>query len=358
MILDAIAFPTIFFSSSLPDGFLKSNGSLFELQRDIMSEAQLLYYAGLKKTGWSRCPKNYDVYARQIAAEDTGLGEHGVLVLPGLRTKGSPRANEKMIGVQAHVDKGYVVRHVDQVIATTQELANRFDQITRQNIHEIKGINTGIYHAALRLADLSRGAGRATENSLAGNISALSQILTARTDYMTFLADSSLDNVEFCPAHVYRTFDRMRKCFADRASNSKVSIVMAGAGTFRTYGPKNLLDVAAYILVDNAVKYSPPNGRIIVRVNDGEKNSSVCIESVGPLLQDDDARRIFEKGYRSQSARALGVTGTGIGLHALKSVILPAFGGEMDVQSGAWSHKSGEIEFGPISFRLTLPLLV
>jgi two-component system phosphate regulon sensor histidine kinase PhoR len=87
-------------------------------------------------------------------------------------------------------------------------------------------------------------------------------------------------------------------------------------------------------LLDNAVKYAG-NGEIItVRVRGDARALALEVEDRGPGIDEDDARRIFERFYRGKTASAGGARGSGIGL-ALVKHIANAHGGDVAVRSGA-----------------------
>jgi two-component system sensor histidine kinase MprB len=67
-------------------------------------------------------------------------------------------------------------------------------------------------------------------------------------------------------------------------------------------------------LLDNAVKWSPPGGRIEVRVADGE----VSVRDHGPGIGDVDLPHVFDRFYRSAMAR--GLPGSGLGLAIVRQV--------------------------------------
>jgi light-regulated signal transduction histidine kinase (bacteriophytochrome) len=68
------------------------------------------------------------------------------------------------------------------------------------------------------------------------------------------------------------------------------------------------LERAVLNLLDNAVKFSPPGGRVTVRLAGGE----CVIEDEGPGIAAQDLPRVFDRFFRSDSARAL--PGSGLGL--------------------------------------------
>ena len=85
-------------------------------------------------------------------------------------------------------------------------------------------------------------------------------------------------------------------------------------------------------LVDNAIQYTPPGGRICVsaRVNSKEMVIEVADTGIGiPLV---DQERIFERFYRVDAARSREAGGTGLGLSIAKHII-DAHDGRLWVES-------------------------
>ena len=73
-------------------------------------------------------------------------------------------------------------------------------------------------------------------------------------------------------------------------------------------------------LLDNAVKWSPPGGRIEVRVADGE----LSVRDHGPGIAVEDIDHVFDRFYRSALAR--GLPGSGLGLAIVRQVAETAGG--------------------------------
>ncbi len=96
--------------------------------------------------------------------------------------------------------------------------------------------------------------------------------------------------------------------------------------------PNRLRQVLAN-LIDNAIKYGAPNGRVVARgraLDDGRVELSVRDD--GPGIPPDAVARIFERFYRVDKARSREQGGTGLGLAIVKNVI-QAHGGEVRVES-------------------------
>jgi signal transduction histidine kinase len=79
-------------------------------------------------------------------------------------------------------------------------------------------------------------------------------------------------------------------------------------------GDPDALERAIGNLVDNALKWSPPDGRIRISAADG----SVEVSDDGPGIPADDLPYIFDRFYRSAKARAL--PGSGLGLAIVRRI--------------------------------------
>ena len=74
-------------------------------------------------------------------------------------------------------------------------------------------------------------------------------------------------------------------------------------------------------LLDNAAKWSPPGGRVGVRLRTGRPvHAELVVSDHGPGIPPHERRLVFERFYRSTSARAM--PGSGLGLAIVKQVVL------------------------------------
>jgi two-component system, OmpR family, sensor histidine kinase MprB len=79
-------------------------------------------------------------------------------------------------------------------------------------------------------------------------------------------------------------------------------------------GVPSAIERAIGNLLDNAAKWSPPGGAVEVKVRDGE----VTVRDHGPGIDDADLPYVFDRFYRSTSARR--TPGSGLGLAIVKQV--------------------------------------
>jgi signal transduction histidine kinase len=116
-------------------------------------------------------------------------------------------------------------------------------------------------------------------------------------------------------------------------------------GTPPASGDPELLRQIVVNLISNALKYSPPGGRIAVRLRGGHGEVHWEVEDNGIGIPESARRHLFEKFYRADNAVTLETEGTGLGLY-LVALATRHCGGEV-----SWVSDVGR----GTTFRLRLP---
>ena len=111
-------------------------------------------------------------------------------------------------------------------------------------------------------------------------------------------------------------------------------------------GSRLHLESAVFNLLDNAVKFSEPGGRVDVGVEADQSTLTVSVTDEGVGIPATERSRIFERFYRVDRARSRNTGGTGLGLSIVRHVALN-HGGDVSVTS-----REG---YGA-QFTITLPL--
>jgi two-component system, OmpR family, sensor histidine kinase CiaH len=86
------------------------------------------------------------------------------------------------------------------------------------------------------------------------------------------------------------------------------------------------------ILLDNALKYTPKGGRVTLRVVRSGRRAELSVRDTGPGISPDDQKRVFDRFFRIDEARARAVGGSGLGL-AIGKWIAEAHEGRLTVES-------------------------
>src|SRR5215216_5923328 len=120
---------------------------------------------------------------------------------------------------------------------------------------------------------------------------------------------------------------------AARQKNISLSWKRFGkAATYTVYGNETQLTSMFSNLVENAVKYTPPGGRVEVSASSDENEIVVVVSDSGIGIPEEGLSRIFERFYRVDKARSKETGGTGLGLSIVRHVA-ENHGGRVGVES-------------------------
>jgi two-component system phosphate regulon sensor histidine kinase PhoR len=127
--------------------------------------------------------------------------------------------------------------------------------------------------------------------------------------------------------------DDVAAAFAETATRRDLSFRRSVRGAPRVVTDPERLRRILENLVDNALKYTPPGGRVEV-VATAEPGGAARIEVVddGPGIGAEHLSRIFERFYRVDKARSRELGGTGLGLSIVKH-LAETIGATVSVES-------------------------
>jgi two-component system phosphate regulon sensor histidine kinase PhoR len=108
---------------------------------------------------------------------------------------------------------------------------------------------------------------------------------------------------------------------AEMAGISLSFNVVNGDGDTTVFGDRDRLKQALVNLVENAIKYNRPDGRVDVELEFRDDRAFVRVRDTGIGIPESDLGRIFERFYRVDKDRARAVGGSGLGLSITKHII-------------------------------------
>lgn len=74
-------------------------------------------------------------------------------------------------------------------------------------------------------------------------------------------------------------------------------------------------------LVDNAFRYTPEGGHILLSAQVVNENLEIRVQDSGPGIKESDLERVFDRFYRSDPSRQRDESGSGLGLAIAKSIV-------------------------------------
>jgi signal transduction histidine kinase len=112
------------------------------------------------------------------------------------------------------------------------------------------------------------------------------------------------------------------------------------SGDLVVKGDRTRLEQVAANLIDNAVKYTPPGGRVDVSVTRDGDAAMLRVRDTGPGIPPDELPRIWDRLFRGDRSRA--ERGLGLGLSLVKAVV-EAHGGTVAVESEPGTGSTFEV---------------
>ncbi|MGE3351443.1 MAG: sensor histidine kinase [Planctomycetota bacterium] len=131
-------------------------------------------------------------------------------------------------------------------------------------------------------------------------------------------------------ATLVREVGRDLQPFADKR-RVRLELELPGAPVWVAAEREALRQVVSN-LVDNAIKYTPEDGAVTVRMVPNGERVEVAVADTGIGLSEVDCERVFERFYRVDRARSRELGGTGLGLSIVKNTV-QGLGGEVGVHS-------------------------
>lgn len=182
------------------------------------------------------------------------------------------------------------------------------------------------------------------EENLYSNLEDLNR-LSNIIDGMLFLAKS--DNGLVLPAkakvELRSVVEKLFEYYQLLADDTGLKLQVTGHGT--VYGDVTMLDRMISNLLSNALRYTPPDSTISVKIEQLGKTISLSVQNPGQEIAGEHLARLFDRFYRVDPARREGATNhAGLGLAIVKSLV--------EAHDGTVGCVSGK---GHTTFTISLP---
>jgi len=128
------------------------------------------------------------------------------------------------------------------------------------------------------------------------------------------------------------------------AEDKGIAISFESAGEVIVHGDRGRLKQVIVNLLDNAIKYTPSGGRVLIRTGIRQGTAFLEVVDTGVGIPAAAIPRVFDRFFRVDEARSRAEGGAGIGLSIVKS-ITTAHGGTVSVESEGQRGTRFHIEF-------------
>jgi signal transduction histidine kinase len=148
------------------------------------------------------------------------------------------------------------------------------------------------------------------------------------------------------PCDVAAILQRMTRNWITAAQKGEIELSFVGPKQCPATMDEAALETIVGNFVSNAIKFTPPGGKITVTLTPTDDSVTINVRDTGPGIDPEFIPKLFGRFERAASAVAKGVRGTGIGLSLSKELV--------DLQQGT-VHVERHDDPRGTSFEVTLP---
>ena len=188
-----------------------------------------------------------------------------------------------------------------------------------------------------------------TIKTLEGNVS----LLSIRLELHRYLMNPSLtESDQYGRFVIYKKVEKIYKCLYEEKTKKGLTIDLSGSNE-RRYRLKNTIELAIFIIIENAIKYSPENET--VKINFSESNGGLIVTFMnwGICPSEVEMQKLTERGYRSTIIlQQTKINGNGLGLYLLKQ-LCQSNSVEFDISKGDELKMISGVKYNPFIVKLT-----
>ena len=151
-----------------------------------------------------------------------------------------------------------------------------------------------------------------------GGVESMSQLVNNLLDLGRIEAGVGLKLEDFKPMEVLR---HVSDALQLQAAQNQIELVLNDSGAPDTVqGDPTLLQQAIMNLIDNAIKYTEPGGKVQVGISQRDDQLLIGVRDDGIGIAPIDQPRLFERFFRAARRDTRKQRGSGLGLAIVKSI--------------------------------------
>lgn len=295
---------------------LRDDEELLEDFREVFTQAFIVLLVCGGIVGWLLSRRAMRGVARvREAALSIGTGDF---------TRRVPLGNEGQEIVDLAAGFNEMIDRIQGLIKELKYVTDNIAHDLRSPITRMRGVAETTLTGDQDLADYQEMAGLVVEecDRLVSMINTMLEI--AETDARALVLKTS-------PVDMHSVMQEAYELFEVVAEEKGLHLAIdCPEKTLQVSGDRARLQRVVSNLIDNAVKFTPTGGSVLLEAHDTSTQVIISISDTGPGLESKDHDRIFERFYRGDRSRS--TPGYGLGLSLAKTFI-KAHGGEITVKS-------------------------
>lgn len=194
--------------------------------------------------------------------------------------------------------------------------ARSTQEILNSTLHEIRRFSAQLSKFCERISRETRD--NQNLNQLALSAFYTAGMISSRLAYTDIeLNPRAIESQTSLRSGIFKKFDKAKRILAEEARGRDVTVQLIGESRAEIEALP-ILELLPFVVLENAIKYSPPSQTVTVQFETIPGRQVVTIKSHGPEVAPDELPKLFDKGFRGASTIAM--PGEGLGLFLAKRV--------------------------------------
>ena len=121
-------------------------------------------------------------------------------------------------------------------------------------------------------------------------------------------------------ASAFGKFQKASHCLEIYGKDAGIRILPFKGKLYTNIDMYPIFDFIPHVILENAIKYSPPQQEVQVVFEEDKNGFEIRIESIGPTVPREELPHLFEKNFRGSMAKVIDTSGGGYGLYFAKLI--------------------------------------
>lgn len=200
------------------------------------------------------------------------------------------------------------ILHFNETLHEVRKINNQLKASADQLYKEIRALK-GDYEEMKEIINISK------------NIEANTNLLSIRMDAYDMMSNPGrFANDMIVETPIYRKVEKVYKCLHAKRKEKNLNISLKGK-TEMTFKLNSMIELAFFIIIENAIKYSPDSGEISVDFLEGYNCLTVRFKNWGICPKAEELPFLYDRGFRAEKIiNTTSIEGSGLGLFLLKEI--------------------------------------
>jgi heavy metal sensor kinase len=263
----------------------------------------------------------------------------------------SQNLRERLPSPKNNDEVGRLVQTMNAMIGRLEESFNSISEFTTNAAHELRTPLTILRgEMEIELRKLNHSPEQQTQKALIqSNIEEVNRLIRIVENLFTLSrADSKDLALSLREVKLGKLLEKLRGKAEILASSKTIAVQLDIQSECTVIGDGEMLTQIVLNITENAVKYSPSDSVITIRLQRHGEDAVISVIDKGIGIDEEHKEKIFERFYRADKARSRAEGGTGLGL-AIAHSIIKAHNGMIRAESAPGEGSK---------FIITLPLAV